>query len=264
MDKTVKFKAPGDPKSQLTAQDKTIASLKALIVDLNEQIAILASRIVKMSEDTQKAVEKKNRVSALATIKSRKLSERTLAQRTETLSQIEEVYSKIEQAADQVAIVRVMEASTNVLQSLHKEVGGVEKLENVMEGLREQVNKVDEINDIIETAGHEGQIFHEDAVKEELEEMLQQANAQEERVEAKRTQQRLADIDSKAEEIILQGTDSEDKSGSTALTSGRDEDHLVNEGLNALKRLSLDAKLPASTNQTHPVEQDTRPIPLPG
>ena len=65
-------------------------------------------------------------MSALAALRSKKLNETALAQRTETLSQLEEVYSKVEQAADQVAIVRVMEASAGVLRNLHAEVGGVE------------------------------------------------------------------------------------------------------------------------------------------
>lgn len=225
---------------------------------------MLTSRMSTLSEDIQKAVDKKNRVSALAAIKSRKLSERILAQRSETVSQLEDVYGKIEQAADQVAIVRVMEASTKVLQNLHTEAGGVEKTEDVVESLREQMNKVDEIDSILGTAGQESQQVHEDDVEEELEEMLEQAESQREKHEATLTQQRLAGIDSNIERGRLQDTDSADKSRATAMSAEKPEDHQVNEELIALKRLSLDAGPTASFDQTSQKKQDVQSEPLPG
>ena len=61
------------------------------------------------------------------------------------LAQLEGVYSKIEEAFDQVAIMRVMEVSTGVLRNLHAQFVGVEKVEDVLDGLRDEMGKVDEI-----------------------------------------------------------------------------------------------------------------------
>lgn len=115
-------------------------------------------------------------------------------QRSETLAHLEEVYSKIGQAADQVAIVRVMEASTEVLRNLQAQVGSIDKVEDVMEGLRDGMGKVDEIGGVIGIGAQGGSVIDESAVDEELESLERQANAREEEQGARQTQERLASI----------------------------------------------------------------------
>lgn len=178
----------------LSTQDKTIASLKTLIADINEQIAILSTRIQTLSESALKAINNKNRTSALAALRSKKLSETILTQRSEKLAQLEEIYGKIEQAADQVAIIRVMEASTGVLRNLHAQIGGIEKVEDVIESLRDEMGKVDEIGGAIEAGAQGDSVIDESAVDEEFESLERQANAREEEKRARQTQERLANI----------------------------------------------------------------------
>ena len=190
----VKFKAPGETSSTLSIQDKTIATLKALIAGINMQIEILSTRISSLSETAQKAINNKSRTSALAALRSKKLSEATLTQRLETLTQLEGVYGKIEQAADQVAVVRAMEASTGVLQNLHAQVGGIEKVEDVIEGLRNEMGKVDDIGSVIEAGAQLDSVVDESAVDEELESLERQANARKEEEGAYQTQKKLASI----------------------------------------------------------------------
>ena len=132
---------------------------------------------------------------ALAALKSKKVAEMTLSQRYETLDQVEGVYGKIEQAADQVAVIRIMEASTGVLRSLHSQVGGVEKVEDVVENLRDEMGKVDEIGQVIEEAGRGNTVIDEDAVDEELEALERQERAEKEEQEAEETRRRLAELD---------------------------------------------------------------------
>lgn len=245
--KTVKFKSSGDTSSALSTQDKTIASLKSLIADLSGQVALLSTKISTLSETAQTAVRNKNRVSALAALRSKKLNETALAQRTETLSQLEEVYSKIEQAADQVAIVRVMEASASVLRNLHAEVGGVEKVEDVKEGLREEMSKVDEVSSAIEAGGKNQSVIDEDAVDEELENLERQAKSEQEEKEARETQEKLANIgeigepkepkESQQGEILKNGT-------SLSHASIKTPGPPIEEGINALNHLSLDEERP--------------------
>jgi charged multivesicular body protein 7 len=138
------------------------------------------------------ALNNKNRISALSALRSRKLAEQNLKQRLDTLAQLEEVYSKIEQAADQVEIVRVMEASAGVLRGLHAQVGGLEKVEDIVDELREEMSKVDEIGNVINATGPD---IDEAAIDEELEAMeIRERQAKEEQ-EAELTQQRLKELD---------------------------------------------------------------------
>ena len=185
----------GETSTTLSTQDKTIASLKTLIADINIQIAMLSTRILTLSETAQKAIDSKNRTSALAALRSKKTSESILTQRTETLAQLEEIYDKIEQAADQVAIIGIMEASTGVLRNLHDQVGGIGKVEDIIEGLRDEISKANEIGGAIEAGAQEGSVIDESAVDEELESLEEQANAREEEKGARHTQERLANID---------------------------------------------------------------------
>ena len=169
--------------------------MKTLIGDLNVQVTALTVRITSLSEKAQSAVKARNRVGALASLKSKKIAEMTLSQRYETLDQVEGVYGKIEQAADQVAVIRIMEASTGVLRSLHSQVGGVEKVEDVVENLRDEMSKVDEIGQVMEEAGQGNAAIDEDAVDEELEALERQERVKKEKQEAEQTRKRLAELD---------------------------------------------------------------------
>ena len=158
------------------------------------QVSALTVRITSLSEKAQSAVKAKNRVGALAALKSKRAAETTLSPRYETLEQVEGVYGKIEQAADQVAVVRIMEASTGVLQSLHSQVGGVEKVEDIVESLKDEMTKVGEIGQVMEEVGREDAV-DEDVIDEELEALERQDRTEREEQEAEKTRKRLAEID---------------------------------------------------------------------
>ena len=251
----MKFKGPEDTSSTLSTQDKTIASLKILIADMNNQIALLASRISKLSGTARAAVENKN---ALAALRSKKLNETILAQRTEALIQLEEIYSKIEQAADQVAILHVMEASAGVLRSLNAEAGGIEKVEDLVEILRDEMSKVDEVSSAIDAGGHENRVSDEDGIDEELESLERQAKAEHEEKEARLTAERLASIGGngglKRREGLQQDGGFENMESAS---QGADEalDRPIEEGIRALNRLSLEEARPVpegNANETAP------------
>jgi len=232
----VKFGSPGEHLTQISAEDKTIASLKTIITDLNVQITALDARINTLSKKAQNAVKAKNRITALAALKSKKAAETTLAQRYDTLSQLEGVYGKIEQASDQVAVIRVMKASTGVLQSLRAQVGGVGGVEDVVEGLRIQMSKVDEIGQVMEEAGRGEAVVDDDAVDEELKALEQQDRLEREEREAEQIRQRLAELDAAKKQSSI--TD-----GSAEKPEQR-EDPEVADGLKPLRRLSLEEKQP--------------------
>ncbi len=244
---TVKFKGPGDTSSTLSTQDKTIASLKMLIANLNSQIALLTRRISELSGTARTAVENKNTVSALAALRSKKLNETVLARRSEALIQLEEIYGKIEQAADQVAILRVMEAGAGVLRNLNAEAGGVEKVEDLVEILRNEMSKVDEVSSAIKSSGQENGVADEDGIDEELESLERQAKAEQEEKEARLTAERLASIggNRRVKERDALQQDEGPKNIQSA-SQGPDEalSLPIEEGIRALNRLSLEEARP--------------------
>ena len=258
---TVKFKGPGDTSSMLSTQDKTIASLKILIADMNGQIAMLARRISELSKTARAAVENKNTISALAALRSKKLNETVLAQRTEALIQLEEIYSKIEQAADQVAILRVMKAGAGVLRSLNAEAGGIEKVEDLVEILRDEMSKVDEVSSAIDAGGHENRFSDEDGIDEELESLERQAKAEQEEKEARLTAERLASIGGNGGVKGRDGLQQDEGSENMQSASQGPEvalDRPIEEGIKALNRLSLEEARPGPAGNAN----ETAPIPV--
>lgn len=202
---TVKLKGPSDDQITITEEDSTIAALKTLTFDLNNQIDSLSNRVNTLAESARDAVARKNRVLAVATLRSKKIAETNLARQSATLGQLEEVYSKIAQAADHVELVRIMEGSTGVLRKLNAEVGGVERVDDIVYELKEQMTQVEEINNAITEVGAAGEI-DESEVDDELEAMEAAEKAAElksditareekEQLEAAETRQRLNALD---------------------------------------------------------------------
>lgn len=134
-----------------------------------KQVTSLKAKIAELTASAKTALANKNRISALSAVRSRKMAEKNLQDRTTTLIQLDEVYSKIEQAADQVEMVRIMKSSTGVLRSLHTQIGGAERVEDIVEELREEMAKVDEVGSVMNEAGpviDEGEIDDELAAME--------------------------------------------------------------------------------------------------
>ncbi|KAM3067204.1 hypothetical protein ACMFMG_005429 [Clarireedia jacksonii] len=210
---TIKLKAPSDSKNLIiTQEDTSIASLKSLIADLEIQTKLFAGKVDANENAAKEAISKKNRTSALAALRSKKSAEATLAKRHATLSQLEDVLAKIEQAADQVELVRVMESSAKVLSSLNKEVGGVERVDEVVDQLREQMGQVDEIGTIIAEPGQtnvdetevddelEAMEREERMRVEEKERLVREERERQEAAETKRKLDALEEVERKAAE----------------------------------------------------------------
>ncbi|EXJ78875.1 hypothetical protein A1O1_09277 [Capronia coronata CBS 617.96] len=171
-DTTIKFKSPAAPMPEpITQEDHSIASLKTLIANLNSQIENLTSRISTLQSNAQIAVKTGNKASALSALRSKKLAERSLQSRIDTLHQLEEVYTKIEAAVDQVEVVAAMEASAGVLKTLNKKIGGVERVDDVLDSLREEMSKVDEVSGVVADPLAGNAVLDEAEVDDELENM---------------------------------------------------------------------------------------------
>lgn len=196
--KTVKIRtAEDDRDASIGEEDASIAQLKELLSYLTHQTSVLSKRVDELADMAKLAVAKKNRIAALAALKSKKLAESTLSARFNTLSALEETANKIQQAADNVALVRVMESSGEVLRRLNTAVGGAEGVEGVVERLRGQMETTDEVNVILadaESAGgvvvDEGEIDDELAVIEREERAKEEAERKEVEDERQRAEER--------------------------------------------------------------------------
>ncbi|KAM0238950.1 hypothetical protein ACHAP5_008456 [Fusarium lateritium] len=187
---TIRIKGSGE-QGGITKDDAAIASLKELTESLNHQTDILNTRIDELSQTAKDAVTRKNRVSALAALKSKKIAETSLATRYATLNQLEEVAAKLEQAADNVQLVNVMEASSGALKSLNEQVGGADRVDAVMDRIREQTTATDEISAIM--AESTGQVVDEGAIDDELEALeAQEREKEEEKNKSKEAEEQKA------------------------------------------------------------------------
>ncbi|SZF05166.1 unnamed protein product [Blumeria hordei] len=183
----------------ITMEDTTIASLKSLIQDLDAKIFYLTERLASLEAAAKEAVTKKNREAAIAALRSKKGLIKTLNERQGTLLQLENVLASIEKAADQIDLVKVMEASSRVLANLSKEAGGVEKVEDVVGRLQQEMSLVDEIttstglgfNDIIPDIEVDEEL---EFMEKEEKEKATKDRAEREQKEAAETKQRLDEL----------------------------------------------------------------------
>ncbi|KAJ9604273.1 hypothetical protein H2200_011107 [Cladophialophora chaetospira] len=195
---TIKFKSPTSTTPEpITQEDRSIASLKSLIQSLQQQTTSLSTRISNLQLQASTAVENKNKTSALSALRSKKLAEKTLQTRLDTLSQLEDIYAKIEAAVSQVEILAVMESSASTLKSLNKKIGGVERVEDVLDSLREEVGKVDEVSGVLGEVGAVDQkaVLDEGEVDDELEAMEREEREKTRKVEEEATRKRLQELD---------------------------------------------------------------------
>lgn len=194
---TIKFKATSAAHPEaLTEEDATIASMKALISSLESQISSLTARVANLQSTAQAAVQNKNKAAALSALRSRKLAERNLQSRIDTMHQLEEVYTKIEQAVDQVQIMQVMQSSADTLRSLNKRVGGVEKVDSAMDDLREQMGVVNDVGQILQEPLDDKAVVDETEIDNELEAMEKEEATKEEELQTLATRARLAELES--------------------------------------------------------------------
>ncbi|KAM3455567.1 hypothetical protein MY3296_002278 [Beauveria thailandica] len=177
----VRVKGVGD-QSGITEDDKAIASLKEVTLKVKHQADLLSARIDELELDAKKALARKNKVSALAALRQKKAAEQTLSTRYATLNQLEETANKIEQAADNVAVVRALEASSGVLRSLNARVGTPDKVDTVMDELRERVADTEELAALL--AESTGAPVDEGEIDDELAEMEREARDKEEEKQA--------------------------------------------------------------------------------
>lgn len=157
----------------ITAEDTALAQLTELIIYLTHQTNLLTTRITELNEAARTHTLAKNRIAALAALRSRKRAEASLSTRYAALAQAEDTMSKLEQAADNVALVGALANASDALAGLNAKVGGAEGVDDVMEKLRDQMGTADEIGTILSEEG-KAVIIDEGEVDDELEQMMKE------------------------------------------------------------------------------------------
>ena len=219
-----------------------------------------------LAEKAQKAVSVKNRVSALAALRSKRIAESSLTQRSQVLSQLEEIYAKIEQAADQVDVVHVMEASSGVLQGLHAEIGGVERVEDVVEELKDKMSKTDEIGDLLLEAGSNQVVLDDSAIDDEMEALFGQKQLEDEEREAQNVKQMLASTEGLGRTKTVSPNKSplpvqpQEASQAKPSAEGFENPSFVGS-IEALDRMSMDGKSAPPRDQI-PLDYSTHEVPI--
>ncbi|WYZ45089.1 hypothetical protein EsH8_VIII_000405 [Colletotrichum jinshuiense] len=177
----IKGSATDEDETAITEEDAAVSSLKELIADMRQQTELLTNRVDELTVSAKEAVAKKNKVAALAALKSKKMTESSLEKRFATLNQLEDVAARIQQARDQVQLVKVMETSAGALKGLNEKVGGADRVGDVVDRLREQMGEVDEVGKIISEVGTAP--VDEFEVDDELEAMEREEREKEEAAE---------------------------------------------------------------------------------
>jgi charged multivesicular body protein 7 len=189
----IKFKpeheAAPEPISQ---EDEAIANLRDTLANINAQIPPLMEKIAAADAAAREAVTAKQMIRAKAALRSKKLAETALAQRSDVALQLESVYTQLQSAADQVEIVEAMRAGADALKSLNEKVGGAEGVQGVVDAVNEQMATTEEITNIInetESPLDEGEI------DDEFEALERAEKEKAEREEAAKTAARLAELE---------------------------------------------------------------------
>ncbi|KAF2797834.1 hypothetical protein K505DRAFT_322280 [Melanomma pulvis-pyrius CBS 109.77] len=190
---TIKFKPENEPLPlPISQEDTAIAQLRDTIAKINAQISPLTEKVASADKAAREAVKGKQMIRAKAALRSKKLAESALAQRTDVALQLEGVYAKLQEAADQIEIVEAMKASAVALKGLNKRIGGVEGVSGVVDVLREEMATADDITNIINEAGEP---VDEMEIDDEFEALERVEKEKREAEEAAKTAARLAELE---------------------------------------------------------------------
>lgn len=189
---TIKFKPEHEAfPLPITEEDAAIAGLRDTLASINTQIPPLMEKIASADAAAREAVAAKQMVRAKAALRSKKLAETALAQRSDVALQLEAVYTQLQQAADQVEIVEAMRAGAAALKGLNEKVGGAEGVQGVVDAVNEQMAATEEITNII----NETDAVDEVDIEDEFEALERAEREKKNTEEAAMTAAKLAELD---------------------------------------------------------------------
>ncbi|KAJ4379619.1 hypothetical protein N0V86_004800 [Didymella sp. IMI 355093] len=214
---TIKFKPEHEAQPlPITEEDAAIAGLRDTLANINAQIPPLMEKITSADAAAREAVASKQMVRAKAALRSKKLAETALAQRSDVALQLEGVYTQLQQAADQVEIVEAMRAGAAALKGLNEKVGGAEGVQGVVDAVNEQMATTEEITNIINETDT---AIDEVDIEDEFEALERAEKEKKEQEEAAKTAAKLAQL----EEAERKQRDQQAKDAAAARKQSTDE-----------------------------------------
>ncbi|KAF2829400.1 hypothetical protein CC86DRAFT_368416 [Ophiobolus disseminans] len=251
---TIKFKPEHEAVPEpITQEDEAIANLRDTLANINAQIQPLHEKITLADAAAREAVASKQMVRAKAALRSKKLAETALAQRTDVALQLETIFAQLQQASDQVGIVEAMRAGAVALKSLNEKVGGAEGVQGVVDAVNEQMATTEEITNIINEID---QPLDEAEIDNEFEALEKAEKEKEEEEEAAKTATRLAELG----EVEKKRTEMERAEKARQANEEKKEEADVDEASESLANLSF--VQPDSDEQMKDAE-DERRVPIP-
>lgn len=237
---TIKFKPEHEPLPlPITEDDAAIANLRDTLVKINAQIPPLMEKIASADAAAREAVAEKQMTRAKAALRSKKLAEAVLAQRSDVALQLERVYTDLQHAADQVEIVDAMRAGAAALKGLNEKVGGAEGVQGVVDAVNEQMAAIEEITNIINDTS---ETIDDAEIEDEFEALEKVEKEKREKEEAEKTAARLAELE-EAEALRRVKEAELKKQGESAVKEIQKEDEMtedqIDEASQTLSRLSF-------------------------
>ncbi|KAI6790397.1 charged multivesicular body protein-like protein 6 [Hortaea werneckii] len=159
--------------NKISAQDKAILDMKVQRDKLHQyqkRIRVITDR---ETEIARECLRKENKSGALLALRRKKYQESLLQKTDQQLAQLETLTSDVEFAQVQKDVVFGLQQGTSVLKEIHKEMGGLDKVEMIMGESAEARAYQEEINDML---GGKMSNQDEDDVEDELEAMEREAN----------------------------------------------------------------------------------------
>ncbi|KAL4796521.1 Snf7-domain-containing protein [Aspergillus venezuelensis] len=151
---------------KISSQDRAILDMKNQRDRLHQyqkRITVLTDRETAIAKE---CLAKDDRKRALLALRRKKYQESLLAKTDAQLAQLEQLTSQVEFALVQKDVMFGLQQGTQVLQTIHKEMGGIEGVEKLMGETEEARAYQEEISSML--AGHLSN-QDEDEVEDELE-----------------------------------------------------------------------------------------------
>jgi charged multivesicular body protein 7 len=189
---TVKFKLEHEVALlPITKADEAFVELRSTIATINAQVVALQDKVAAAQAAAREAVNNNQNSRAKAALRSRKLAEDTLAHRLGALANVEATYARLEQGADEVQIVKALDAATVALKGIYDQLGGAEGVAAVYADANEQMNMNDEINVLMSGAT---QYENDEDIEDEFEALEKAENEKKEQEKAAMTAAQLAQL----------------------------------------------------------------------
>lgn len=156
----IKFAAKNKP-DPITQVDIAVAQLKSTIHSLTIQIDDLSYKSATCTQAAKSAVSKNQKTVALSALRTQKLTDATIADRTGQLSQLEQILTKIDDTASNIGIIKAMESGSSALSKLLREVGDLDTVTDLVDTVHEQMQISDEIGQAVKIHTDEDDVEEE-------------------------------------------------------------------------------------------------------